>query len=54
MAFDMLGKNEEFFITVGEYIDWQDIVYAALPEIDIFNHNMNDSLKQRDFFLKRI
>ncbi len=50
MAFDMLGKNEEFFITVGEYLDWQDIVYATLPEIDIFDRNINDSLQQRDFF----
>ena len=33
-------------------MDWQDIVYAALPEIDIFNHNMNVLLKQRDFFSK--
>lgn len=48
-AFDDLNKTSEFYITVGEYINWQDIVYAKLPFIDIFNCNINDSLEQRDF-----
>ena len=44
-----LQKEENFFITFGEYKDWQKPVLARLPEVDIFNCDMDTSLLFRTF-----
>lgn len=33
--FDEMLKAEVFLLTAGEYMDWQKILYASVPEIDI-------------------
>jgi len=32
-----IKKTDAFAISMGEYMDWQKVAYALLPEIDIFN-----------------
>lgn len=40
---DML-KTEAFLITAGEYLDWQKILFAQVPEIDIIANPKEQSL----------
>lgn len=42
-------KEENFFITFGEYKDWQRPVLARLPEVDIFNSDSDTSFLFRTF-----
>lgn len=42
-------KSETFVIEVGEYLDWQKVIFAILPEVDIFNHEANTGLCFRRF-----
>lgn len=44
-----LWKADDFYVTFGEYLDWQKPVFAILPEIDIFNCGSDDSLRLRVF-----
>lgn len=30
-------KEETFMISMGEYLDWQKVIFALRPEVDIFN-----------------
>lgn len=30
-------KEENFMISMGEYLDWQKVIFALRPEVDIFN-----------------
>lgn len=32
-----LKKEETFIISMGEYLDWQKVIFALRPEVDIFN-----------------
>lgn len=47
--FQGLTRDAEFYLTFGEYHHWQDVLYAELPKIDIFNCSRNESLKFRVF-----
>lgn len=47
--FSRLQKADMFYVTFGEYLDWQKPVFAILPEIDIFNCGSGDSLRLRTF-----
>lgn len=40
--FDDLVKAESFYITCGTYLDWQNRVYAVLPEVDLLNPDANE------------
>ena len=40
--FDELIKAENFYITCGTYLDWQNKVYAEIPEIDLLNPDANE------------
>ena len=40
--FDDLVKAEKFYVTCGTYLDWQERVFAVLPEIDFFNLDANE------------
>lgn len=44
-----LSRDTEFYLTFGEYHHWQNVLYAELPEIDIFNCSRNESLNFRNF-----
>ena len=39
---DDLVKAENFYITCGTYLDWQERIHAILPEIDFFNPDANE------------
>lgn len=45
----IMSKSEEFWISFGELGDWQRIVFAAFPYIDIFNCEENAILRFRSF-----
>lgn len=52
--YDRMKRNHPFFITAGEYQDWQRVLYAELPEADPFNPPdkfplMWQKVKNRDF-----
>lgn len=47
--FDDLQKSEEFFVTCGTYLDWQERICAVLPEIDLFNLEKNQNTTFRTF-----
>ena len=40
--FDDLIKAENFYITCGTYLDWQDRMFAILPEVDLLNPDANE------------
>lgn len=40
--FDELEKAEKFYITCGTYLDWQERIFAQLPEIDLLNLDANE------------
>lgn len=40
--FDNLRKAENFFVTCGSYLDWQNRIFAQLPEIDLLNPADNE------------
>ena len=40
--FDELQKAENFYITCGTYLDWQERIFANLPEIDLLNPDDNE------------
>lgn len=40
--FDELIKAENFYVTCGTYLDWQNRVFAVLPEIDLLNPDANE------------
>ncbi len=42
-------KSDNFYITYGEYYDWQKTIFAVRPTIDIFNRDDKESLKFRKF-----
>lgn len=48
-SFNSMRKADTFCITFGEYMDWQRLIYAKLPSIDIFNCEDDDSLSFRRF-----
>lgn len=48
-ALAALQTGPEFYISYGEYMDWQKAILARLPEIDIFNSGTADSLRLREF-----
>lgn len=48
-ALGRLDKGEVFVIRIGEYMDWQNTVYAILPEVDIFNCGSETKLQFRRF-----
>lgn len=44
-----VAKADNFFIQMGEYMDWQRPILAILPEVDIFNCDKDTSLRLRKF-----
>ncbi|RKI66631.1 hypothetical protein D7V91_11970 [bacterium 1xD42-67] len=48
-SFCAMRKAETFRITFGEYMDWQRLIYAQLPSIDIFNCEEDETLSFRVF-----
>lgn len=44
-----VAKADDFFIQMGEYMDWQRPIFAILPEVDIFNCDKNTNLRFRKF-----
>ena len=44
-----IKKCENFAICMGEYMDWQNVLYAILPSVDIFNCDEGISLRFRRF-----
>ena len=40
--FDDLIKSESFYVTCGTYLDWQNKVFAVIPEIDLLNPDANE------------
>ena len=45
--FDELIKAEKFYVTCGTYLDWQNRIFAALPEIDFFKLDANEETNFR-------
>lgn len=35
--FNLMKRRQEFYISAGEYQDWQKVLFASLPEADILN-----------------
>lgn len=50
--FAALPKAEKFYVTCGTYFDWQNRVYAVLPEIDLFDLDENEDTTFRKFYGK--
>lgn len=44
-----VAKGNTFVIQMGEYMDWQRVLYAVLPEVDIFNCDKDTGLQFRKF-----
>ena len=42
--YQLLQKEEVFILTAGEYMDWQSIMYAEVPQIDIVVNPENQPL----------
>jgi len=47
--FDDLKKAENFYVTCGVYLDWQNRVAADLPEIDLLNPEANEQTTFRPY-----
>ena len=47
--FDDLIKAENFYMTFGTYLDWQNRVFAVLPEVDLINPEVNEDTTFRTF-----
>ncbi|MBR5913085.1 MAG: pentapeptide repeat-containing protein [Selenomonadaceae bacterium] len=45
--FDELIKAENFYVTCGTYLDWQNRICAMLPEIDLLNPDANEETNFR-------
>ncbi len=50
--FDELIKAENFYVTCGTYLDWQNRIYAVLPEIDLLNPDANEETTFRPVIKK--
>lgn len=48
-SFCAMRKADTFRVTFGEYMDWQRLIYAQLPPIDIFNCEENETFAFRQF-----
>lgn len=48
-SFKAMRKAAVFRVTFGEYMDWQRLIYAQLPPIDIFNCDEHEALTFRLF-----
>lgn len=48
-SFHTMRKADTFRVTFGEYMDWQRLIYAQLPPIDIFNCEDHEPLSFRVF-----
>ena len=44
-----IRKAPDFFIQIGEYMDWQKTIYAVRPAVDIFNCERTVDLRFRSF-----
>lgn len=42
-------KTDIFVIEMGEYMDWQRVIFALLPEVDVFNCDSDTNLTFRRF-----
>ena len=47
--FAALDKAENFYLTCGTYLDWQNRLCAVLPEVDLLNPDANEDMTFRDF-----
>ncbi len=47
--FAALDKAENFYFTCGTYLDWQNRLFAVLPEVDLLNPDANEDMTFRDF-----
>ena len=47
--FDDLNKAENFYLTCGVYLDWQNRIFAQLPEIDLLNPEANQQTTFRPY-----
>lgn len=50
--FDELIKAENFYVTCGTYLDWQNRLFAVLPEIDLLNPADNEDTTFRPVIKK--
>lgn len=48
-AFNQMKLADTFFITYGEYMDWQQRIYGRQGEVDIFNCEEDTDLTYRQF-----
>lgn len=48
-SFRGMKKADTFRLTFGEYMDWQRLIYAQLPPIDLFNRDEQEPLSFRVF-----
>lgn len=48
-ALEQVLLCEDFYITYGEYYNWQKPIFAKRPTIDIFNRDDEDALHFREF-----
>lgn len=46
---EKLGKAPDFFLTGGEYLDWQERLYGERPPIDLLDIPSNEDVTFRDF-----
>ncbi len=44
-----IKKEENFMISMGEYLDWQKVIFALRPQVDIFNCEPHTSFVFRRF-----
>ena len=47
--FAALDKAENFYVTCGTYLDWQNRLFAVLPEIDLTEPEVNADTTFREF-----
>lgn len=47
--YSRLILEESFRLSFGEYLDWQRVLYAKLPEVDLFNCSKETSFLHRTF-----
>ena len=47
--FVALDKAENFYVTCGTYLDWQNRLCGVLPEVDLLNPDANEDMTFRDF-----
>ena len=48
-GYGQLILTEQFRLTIGGYRDWSRILYVKRPEIDIFFHDLQESLRYCQF-----